>query len=134
MLIFIYLNGKLILTSPRKEYLFKWCKKSGEFQVKLTSINFVLYTALPDEVLVEVFKNFSLKEMLKTLCLVSRSWRHIVNNNNILWSCLLLNEWRIWYLSEEQFINITLQWVQIFIHKIYRNKNIRSEAGRITRK
>ncbi|CAH3153424.1 unnamed protein product, partial [Porites lobata] len=43
--------------------------------------------ALPDEVLVEVFKNFSLKEMLKTICLVSRRWRHIVNNNNIL--CVL---------------------------------------------
>ncbi|CAH3192483.1 unnamed protein product, partial [Porites evermanni] len=62
--------------------------------------------ALPDEVLVEVFKNFSLKEMLKTLCLVSRRWRHIVNNNNILWSCLLLDKWHIRYLSEEQFINI----------------------------
>lgn len=62
--------------------------------------------ALPDEVLVEVFENFSLKEMLKTLCLVSRRWRHIVNNNNILWSCLLLDEWHITYLSEEQFMNI----------------------------
>lgn len=48
----------------------------------------------------------SLKEMLKTLCLVSRRWRHIVNNNNILWSCLLLDEWHITYLSEEQFMNI----------------------------
>jgi len=65
-----------------------------------------LYTALPDEVLVEVFKNFCLKEMLKTLCLVSRRWRHIVNDNNILWSCLLLDEWHIRYLSGEQFINI----------------------------
>lgn len=46
--------------------------------------------------------------MLKTLCLVSRRWRHIVNDNNILWSCLLLDEWHIRYLSEEQFINIML--------------------------
>ena len=44
--------------------------------------------------------------MLKTLCLVSRRWRHIVKNNNILWSCLLLDEWHIRYLSEEQFIKI----------------------------
>ena len=44
--------------------------------------------------------------MLKILCLVSRRWRHIVNNNNILWSCLLLDEWHIRYLNEEQFINI----------------------------
>jgi len=65
-----------------------------------------LYTALPDEALVEVFKNFCLKEMLKTLCRVSRRWRHIVKDNNILWSCLLLDEWHIRNLSEEQFINI----------------------------
>lgn len=44
--------------------------------------------------------------MLKTLCLVSQRWRHIVNNNNILWSCLLLDDWHIRYLSEEQCINI----------------------------
>ena len=79
---------------------------SGEFQVRLTGIIFVLYTALPDEALVKVFKNFCLKEILKTLCLVSRRWRHIVNDNNILWSCLLLDEWHIRYLSEEHFINI----------------------------
>lgn len=85
---------------------FKWYNKSGEFQVRLTGINFVLYTALPDEVLVEVFKNFCLKEILKTLCLVSRRWRHIVNDNNILWSCFPLDEWHIRYLSEENFINI----------------------------
>ena len=68
---------------------------SGEFQVRLTGIIFVLYTALPDEALVEVFKNFCLKEILKKLFLVSRRWRHIVNDNNILWSCLLLDEWHI---------------------------------------
>ena len=68
---------------------------SGEFQVRLTGIIFVLYKALPDEALVEVFKNFCLKEILKTLFLVSRRWRHIVNDNNILWSCLLLDEWHI---------------------------------------
>ena len=68
---------------------------SGEFQVRLTGIIFVLYTALPDEALVEVFKHFCLKEILKTLFLVSRRWRHIVNDNNILWSCLLLDEWHI---------------------------------------
>ena len=105
-----YLNGKIILltqwTSIRKEYLFRWCKKYAEFQVRLTSINFVLYPALPGEVLVEVLRIFCLKEMLKTLYLVSRRWRHIVNNNNILWSCLLLDEWHIRYLNEEQFINI----------------------------
>ena len=44
--------------------------------------------------------------MLKTLCRVSRRWRHIVKDNNILWSCLLLDEWHIRNLSEEQFINI----------------------------
>ena len=38
----------------------------GEFQVRLTGIIFVLYTALPDEALVEVFKNFCIKENLKT--------------------------------------------------------------------
>jgi len=65
-----------------------------------------LYTALPDEALVEVFKNFCLKEMLKTLRRVSRRWRRIVKDNNILWSCLLLDEWHIRNLSEEQFINI----------------------------
>ena len=43
--------------------------------------------------------------MLKALCLVSRRWRYIVNNNNILWSCLLLDEWHIRYLSEEQFMS-----------------------------
>ena len=39
---------------------------SGEFQVRLTGIIFVLYTALPDEALVEVFKNFCHREILKT--------------------------------------------------------------------
>ena len=53
-----------------------------------------------------MFKNFCLKEILKTLCLVSRRWRHIVNDNNILRSCFLLDEWHIRYLSEENFINI----------------------------
>ena len=80
---------------------------SGEFQVRLTGIIFVLYTALPDEVLVKVFKNFCLKEILKTLCLVSRRWRHIiVNDDKILWSCLLHDEWHIRFLREEHFINI----------------------------
>lgn len=65
-----------------------------------------MYTALPDEVLVEVFKNFCLKELLKTVCLVSKRWRHIINNNNILWSCLLLDEWPMQYLNEEQIVNI----------------------------
>ena len=64
-----------------------------------------MYTALPDEVLVEVFKNFCLKELLKTVCLVSKRWRHIINNNNILWSCLLLDEWPMQYLNEEQIVN-----------------------------
>ena len=77
----------------------------AEFLVRLTSNNFVLHTAFLDEVMVEVFKIFCLNEMLKILCLVSRRWRHIVNNNNILWSCLLLDEWHIRYLNEEQFIN-----------------------------
>ena len=53
-----------------------------------------------------MLKNFCLKEILKTLCLVSRRWRHIVNDNNILWSCFLLDVWHIRYLSEENFINI----------------------------
>ena len=77
---------------------------SGEFQVRLTGIIFVLYTALPDEALVKVFKNFCLKEILKTLCLVSRRWRHIVNDNNILWSCLLLDEWHIRYLVKNTLL------------------------------
>ena len=64
-----------------------------------------MYTALPDEVLVEVFKNFCLKELLKTVCLVSKRWRHIINNNNILWSRLLLDEWPMQYLNEEQIVN-----------------------------
>ena len=105
-----YLNSKVIFltqwTSIRKEYLFKWCKKYAEFLVRLTNNNFVLHTAFLDEVMVEVFKIFCLNEMLKILWLVSRRWRHIVNNNNILWSCLLLDEWHIRYLNEEQFINI----------------------------
>ena len=84
----------------------KWYNKSGEFQVRLTGINFVLYTALRDEVLVEVSKNFCLKEIVKTLCLVSRRWRHIVNDNNILWSCFFLDDWHIIYFSEENVIYI----------------------------
>lgn len=29
-----------------------------------------------------------------------------MNNNNILWSCLLLDEWPMQYLNEEQIVNI----------------------------
>lgn len=41
-------------------------------------------------------KTSAIEKFLKhILFLVSRRWRHIVDDNNILWSCLLLDEWHI---------------------------------------
>ena len=61
---------------------------------------------LPDEMLVEVFKSFPIREIINNLCLVCKRWKDIIDCMNCLWSDLLLDEWGIEHLSAKQLKTI----------------------------
>lgn len=66
---------------------------------------FMICTALPDELLVAVFRHFSLKEIVGTLSKVSKEWWNISQTDG-LWHTLPLDKWNVCHLTEAQFLNI----------------------------
>ena len=55
--------------------------------------------------MVEIFKYFTIKETLISVCLVFKRWQNI-SNISVLWRHLPLDVWNIEYLEENHFINI----------------------------
>ena len=75
----------------------------------MIKILFMICTALPDELLVAVFRHFNLKEIVGTLSKVSKRWWNISQTDG-LWHTLPLDEWNVCHLTEAQFLNtFTLQ-------------------------
>ena len=66
---------------------------------------FMICTALPDELLVAVFRHFSLKEIVGTLSKVSKRWWNISQTDG-LWHTLPLDKWNVCHLTEAQFLDI----------------------------
>ena len=65
----------------------------------------MICTALSDEILVVVFRHFSLKEIVGTLSKVSKRWWNISQTDG-LWHTLPLDKWNVCHLTEAQFLNI----------------------------
>ena len=79
---------------------------TGKQRVKTWSrFYFLICTALPDELLVAVFRHFGLKEIVGTLSKVSKRWWNISQTDG-LWHSLPLDKWNVYHLTEAQFLNI----------------------------
>lgn len=88
----------------------------GKQRVKTWSrFYFLICTALLDELLVEVFRHFSLKEIVTTLSKVSKRWYNISQTDGSLAYSLPLNKWNIYHLTKAQFLNI-ISHSRTFLH------------------
>ena len=85
---------------------------------------------MPDELIEEIFKYISIKEILTKLCYVNKRWNKI-SNASVLWRDVILNEWDITRLEEKHFEKI-MRHSHRFVFFSLRHIKIEGPSVRIT--